>query len=88
MATSSAVRSVANANQRRHTDTLHCASQEGFADAHIPVLHTQLNEREAFRAMFLFRQTLEKPESAGVGNIDKAIFSGQQLAAEWSSFSE
>lgn len=62
--------------------------QEGFADAHIPVLHTQLNEREAFRAMFLFRQTLEKPESAGVGNIDKAIFSGQQLAAEWSSFSE
>jgi len=62
--------------------------QEGFADAHIPVLLTQLHEREAFRVMFPFKQTLEKPESADVDNIDKAVVNAQQLAAEWSSFSE
>ena len=53
-----------------------------LADANIPVLQTQLHEREAYRAMFSFKQTLEKLDPADVSNIDKAIVNAEQFAAE------
>ena len=54
----------------------------GLADADIPVLKTELNEREAFRAMFSFQQPLEKLDPVDVSNIDKAIVNAEQLTAE------
>lgn len=53
-----------------------------LADANIPVLQTQLHEREAYRAMFSFKRTLEKLDPADVSNIDKAIVNAEQFAAE------
>lgn len=47
--------------------------QKGLREAGIPVLKTELHEREAFRAMFSFQQPLEKLDPAEVSNIDKAI---------------
>ena len=46
-------------------------------DAGIPVLETELNElneRDAFKAVCLFRQTLNGPNPAEVPNLDKAKF--------------
>jgi chromosome partitioning protein len=51
-------------------------------DAHIPVLTTELNEREAFRAMFSFRQTLENLNPGDVSNLDKAIANADALVGE------
>jgi len=56
--------------------------QGGLAAANIPVLQTQLHEREAYRAMFSFKQTLEKLDPVDVSNIDKAIVNAEQFAAE------
>lgn len=56
--------------------------QKGLKEAGIPVLDTELHEREAFRAMFSFRQPLEKLDPADVSNIDKAIANAEQLTAE------
>jgi chromosome partitioning protein len=46
--------------------------QNGLIDAGIPVLHTELNERDAFKAVFSFRQTLDGLNPAEVPNLDKA----------------
>jgi chromosome partitioning protein len=46
--------------------------QSGLIEAGIPVLQTELNERDAFKAVFSFRQTLEGLSPAEVPNLDKA----------------
>jgi chromosome partitioning protein len=51
-------------------------------DASIPVLQTELHEREAFRAMFSFRQTLESLNPAEVSNLEKAVANASALAEE------
>lgn len=56
--------------------------QSGMADAGIPMFKTQLNEREAFRAMFSFQSTLEGLDPKEVPNLDKAIANAEDFAAE------
>ena len=56
--------------------------QVSLAEANIPVLKTQLHEREAYRAMFSFKQRLETLNPAEVSNIDKAIANAERFAAE------
>ena len=46
--------------------------QKGLIGAGIPVLNTELNERDAYRAVFSFQQTLDGLNSADVPNLDKA----------------
>jgi len=46
--------------------------QNGLINAGIPVLQTELNERDAFKAVFSFRQTLDGLNAAEVPNLDKA----------------
>jgi chromosome partitioning protein len=46
--------------------------EKGLADAGIPVLTTELNEREAFKAVFSYGQTLDGLNAADVPNLDKA----------------
>lgn len=46
--------------------------QNGLIEAGIPVLETELNERDAFRAIFSFRQTLDGLDPKEVPNLDKA----------------
>jgi chromosome partitioning protein len=46
--------------------------QNGLIDAGIPVLQTELNERDAFKAVFSFRQTLDGLNPVDVPNLDKA----------------
>jgi chromosome partitioning protein len=46
--------------------------QNGLVDAGIPVLETELNERDAFKAVFSFRQTLDGLSPKDVPNLDKA----------------
>ena len=46
--------------------------QNGLIAAGIPVFQTELNERDAFRAVFSFRQTLDGLNPAEVANLDKA----------------
>jgi chromosome partitioning protein len=46
--------------------------QNGLIGAGIPVLQTELNERDAFRAVFSFQQTLDGLNAAEVPNLDKA----------------
>lgn len=56
--------------------------QHGLEDAGIPVLTTQLNEREAFRALFSFRRTLETLDPKDVPNLDKARDNAEAFASE------
>ncbi len=56
--------------------------QRGLTDASVPVLKTELHEREAYRAMFSFQQPLEKLDPADVNNIEKAIANAEQLTSE------
>jgi chromosome partitioning protein len=46
--------------------------EKGLIDAGVPVLETELNERDAFRAIFSFNQTLDGLNAAEVPNLDKA----------------
>jgi chromosome partitioning protein len=41
-------------------------------DAGIPVLETELHERDALKAVFSFQQTLDGLNAADVPNLDKA----------------
>lgn len=50
--------------------------------AGIPVFKTELHEREAFRAMFAFRQPLDKLPSADVANVEKAILNAEAFTKE------
>ena len=56
--------------------------QRGLIEAGIPVFTTELNEREAFRAVFSFRQPLEKLNPADVANLEKAIANAEAFARE------
>lgn len=56
--------------------------EKGLVDAGIPVFETELNEREAFRAMFSFRQPLEHLRPSDVANLDKAIANAEAFAQE------
>lgn len=56
--------------------------QDGLADAGVSVFTAQLHEREAFRAIFSFRQTLRNLDMKDVPNIDKAIANAEQFAVE------
>src|ERR1700682_319403 len=46
--------------------------QNGLIGAKIPVFETELNERDAFKAIFSFQQTLDGLSAADVPNLDKA----------------
>jgi chromosome partitioning protein len=55
---------------------------KGLVDAGIPVFETELNEREAFRAMFSFRQPLDHLDPSEVANLDKAIANAEAFTKE------
>lgn len=46
--------------------------QKSLIDAGIPVFRTQLHERDAFRAVFSFQQTLDGLSTGDVANLDQA----------------
>ena len=48
----------------------------------IPIFKAELNEREAFRAVFSFKKTLDKLDAATVSNLDKAQANARSLAME------
>ena len=50
----------------------HSHIQTSLINAGIPVFETQLVERDAFRAVFSFRQTLDGLNASDVANLDKA----------------
>lgn len=56
--------------------------RQGLDQAGVPVFETELHERDAFRAVFSFGQTLEKLDPREVPNIDKAIANAEAFAAE------
>jgi chromosome partitioning protein len=66
--------------QIRTRNTAHV--QQGLINAGIPVLETELNEREAFRSLFSFRQPLSKLNPAEVANLDKALKNVETLTLE------
>jgi chromosome partitioning protein len=56
--------------------------QIGLIAAGIPVLETELNERDAFKAIFSFQQTLDGLSTADVSNLDKAKANVEEFARE------
>ena len=56
--------------------------QNSLLASGIPVFNSELNEREAFKAMFSFRQPLEFLDNKAVSNIDKAITNAQEFTTE------
>lgn len=56
--------------------------EKGLVAAGIPVFDVELNEREAFRAMFSFRQPLAGLNPSEVANLDKAAANAEQFAQE------
>ena len=56
--------------------------QRGLIEAGVPVMETELNDREAFRAVFSFRQPLAGLDPAEVANLDKAIANVEEFALE------
>lgn len=56
--------------------------EKGLVNAGINVFDTEMNEREAFRAMFSFRQPLEHLSSSEVANLEKAIANAEQFTKE------
>jgi chromosome partitioning protein len=56
--------------------------QKGLAKANISVLQTELNERDAFKALFAFQQTLDGLDPKTVPNIDSAKFNVAEFAHE------
>jgi chromosome partitioning protein len=56
--------------------------QKGMVAAGIPVLNTELNERDAFKAVFAFQQTLDQMNPNEVPNLDKAKLNVWELAHE------
>ena len=56
--------------------------QKGLIDAGVPVMETELNDREAFRAVFSFRQPLAGLDPAEVANLDKAQANVEDFALE------
>lgn len=58
----------------------HIASK--LRDAGVPMLNSELNEREAFRGMFAFSVPLEKLDSNDVANVPKAIANAEEFMRE------
>lgn len=56
--------------------------QSGLVGAGIPVLETELNEREAFKSVFAFRETLDGLDPKDVANLDKAKQNAEDFASE------
>jgi chromosome partitioning protein len=56
--------------------------QKGMIGAGIPVLNTELHERDAFKAVFAFQQTLDQMNPDEVPNLDKAKLNVWELAHE------
>jgi chromosome partitioning protein len=56
--------------------------QKGMIEAGIPVLETELNERDAYKAVFAFQQTLDGLNASEVPNLDKAKRNVWELAHE------
>jgi chromosome partitioning protein len=56
--------------------------QNGLVDAGIPVLETELNERDAFKAVFSSQQTLDGLNPSEVPNLDKAKLNVLELTRE------
>jgi chromosome partitioning protein len=53
-----------------------------FAEAGINMFSAELNEREAFRAMFSFASPLAALDAGEVANLEKAIANAEAFAAE------
>jgi chromosome partitioning protein len=56
--------------------------QKGLIEAGIPVMETELHDREAFRAVFSFRQPLKNLNPNEVANLDKAQSNVEDFALE------
>lgn len=56
--------------------------QKNLIDAGIPVMETELHEREAFKSIFAFQRPLEKLDPKEVANLDKAINNAEELVSE------
>jgi chromosome partitioning protein len=56
--------------------------QKGLIDAGIPVMQSELHDREAYRAVFSFRQTLKGLDAHEVANLDKAQANVEEYAME------
>jgi chromosome partitioning protein len=56
--------------------------QKGLIEAGVPVMETELNDREAFRAVFSFRQPLAGLDPTEVANLDKAQVNVEDFALE------
>jgi chromosome partitioning protein len=56
--------------------------QKGLIDAGVPILKTELNERDAFKAIFSFQQTLDELDPGAVPNLDRAKVNVAQFAEE------
>jgi chromosome partitioning protein len=56
--------------------------QKTMIAAGVPVMETELNEREAFKSIFAFQQPLEKLDPKQVANLDKAINNAEEFASE------
>jgi chromosome partitioning protein len=51
-------------------------------EAGVPMLETEFHEREAFRAMFAFNETLEHLDASEVANVPKAVANAEALMRE------
>jgi chromosome partitioning protein len=56
--------------------------QKSFIEAGVPVLETELNERDAFKAVFAYDVTLDQLDPKEVPNLDKAKLNVMELAQE------
>lgn len=56
--------------------------QKSLVEAGVPVLATELNERDAFKAVFAFDVTLDQLDPKEVPNLDKAKINVMELAQE------
>lgn len=56
--------------------------QNGLIGAGIPVLKTELNERDAYKAIFSFQETLDGLSAADVPNLDKAKANVEEFTRE------
>ena len=56
--------------------------QKGLINAGVPILKTELNEREPFKAVFSFQRTLDSLDPKAVSNLDKAKRNVAQFAEE------
>ena len=53
-----------------------------FSDRSVPAFHTQLHERDAFRAIFSFGGTLKSLDPVQVGNLAAAVSNARAFATE------